>query len=742
MTADSGAVTFESPTSFEATPLRVLIVDDDEVDRMAVRRGFLRSGVSVALTEAHDEVTARRLLHERDFDCVILDYNIPGSDGLRLLETLRLERPGTPVIMLTGQGDEQVAVRLMKAGAVDYLPKTSVTPERLASSLRYAVEITRASLMARLAAEELRDSAARSRFLAEASAVLTRSLDPRETIGEVARLCVPFLADCCLVYRIQRNGDLALVAAAHHDPALQHAARVIARIDAPVRGGPVAAAVGSRQVVVVDDVSDDLLTTMSGSEEVLDAFRRIAPERIAVLPTIAAQRVRGAIAFGRAAGRSAFSPADLEVAEDLARRTALAFDNAGLYEAAERARARTERLQQVTANLARVLPRGDVANLLVREVRDALGAETAWVAGLSPDGQELRALAQTGFEPREIERWLHLPVDAPTPARDVMRDGIDRWFGSRAALVAEYPALGERLASLRQEALGVLALDAGEARLGVLTVGFRKVREIAEEERALARALASQCAQALERARLYDAEREARQHAELANRAKSEFLARMSHDLRTPLNAIGGYADLVQLGIRGPVTSEQQEAMERIKRAKDHLLTLINDILSFAKLEAGQVTIQLEPVDVPEVAGELRPLIEPQIAAKGLQWEERGTAALRVRADRERLVQVLLNLLTNALKFTEVGTITLAWEQHGDEVLIHVSDTGCGIAQERLSSIFDPFIQAGTSQTEEREGVGLGLAITRELVRLMGGDVSVRSVLGGGSTFTVVLPAV
>jgi PAS domain S-box-containing protein len=233
----------------------------------------------------------------------------------------------------------------------------------------------------------------------------------------------------------------------------------------------------------------------------------------------------------------------------------------------------------------------------------------------------------------------------------------------------------------------------------------------------------------------------ARAEADNANRAKAEFLAAMSHDLRTPLNAIGGYADLVKDGIYGPVTEEQVKAMQRIRRAEDHLLALINDILSYAKIEAGRLSIELTDVPVNQMLAELRMLVAPQVSAKGLKYEFRpGPPELRVRADRERATQIVLNLLTNALKFTTDGTITVDVEATKDDVLIRVHDTGIGIPPDRLLSIFDPFVQVGRFGEPNRAGVGLGLAISRELARAMGGDITVVSELGRGSTFTVRLP--
>jgi signal transduction histidine kinase len=242
----------------------------------------------------------------------------------------------------------------------------------------------------------------------------------------------------------------------------------------------------------------------------------------------------------------------------------------------------------------------------------------------------------------------------------------------------------------------------------------------------------------------------AQRDAEAANQSKRDFLATMSHELRTPLNAIAGYVQLIDMGLHGPVTDAQHQALGKVQRSQQHLLSLINEVLNFAKLEAGRVEYELEQVALAEVVAGVVPMVEPQLVAKAMRCTVHVDAAIMVRADREKLEQILLNLLSNAVKFAEPGgrcTVEASppegtpGDAAANAVCLRVSDTGMGIPAEKLESIFEPFTQVHTSRATARGGTGLGLAISRDLARGMGGELIAESTPGAGSTFALTLPS-
>ncbi len=355
------------------------------------------------------------------------------------------------------------------------------------------------------------------------------------------------------------------------------------------------------------------------------------------------------------------------------------------------------------------------------------------------------SLARTPFilltslaEPLDIMRGLECGADnyVTKPYEpDVLLRRIERTLMSR----------GSSPADAAPDPINVTFLGAnfhvGSSREQILDVLISSFEDVVRANAALRTAEAArQALFVMERQARLDAE-EARKRAEEANHAKSEFLAMMSHDLRTPLNAIGGYSELLALGVRGPVNEAQLADLDRIRRNQRHLLNLVNDVLSFARLETGEIPLNITSFNLSRTIGPLRAVIETQAAKRSIEYKfEPCDDAIMASADTERVEQVLINLLGNAVKFTpDGGTLTMRCGVRGTMGVVDVEDSGIGIGPEKLSLIFDPFVQVDANRGK-RDGVGLGLAISRKLARAMGGDVTVRSVPGKGSTFSLLLP--
>jgi signal transduction histidine kinase len=243
------------------------------------------------------------------------------------------------------------------------------------------------------------------------------------------------------------------------------------------------------------------------------------------------------------------------------------------------------------------------------------------------------------------------------------------------------------------------------------------------------------------RAALRDA-RQARTAAEDANRAKAEFLAVMSHELRTPLNAIAGYVELLAMGTQGPLTDEQKGSLARVQHNQRHLLALISDVLSFARLEAGRVVTEPIALRISDAIDDVEPIIRPDLMSRQISLERQiGDGSLLASADPEKLRQILLNLLGNAVKFTEPGgRIAIGADAVDSRVRIWIEDSGIGIPAEHIANIFEAFFQVDRGTKRRYPGIGLGLTIARDLARAMNGDVTIQSRVGVGTTATVELP--
>ncbi|HEX8394167.1 MAG TPA: GAF domain-containing protein [Longimicrobium sp.] len=494
-----------------------------------------------------------------------------------------------------------------------------------------------------------------------------------------------------------------------------------------------------------------------GTREAMERYPGTHPHMVDA--NTAALMVIPLIAGGRTLGALSFSFAVEQEAEDAVRtllltlgeQAAQALERARLLEAEQQLRARAELLADAGEVLSASLALDDTFGALARLVVPAI-ADWCFVELARPDGGS-DAVAVHHSDPAKVawvrEVMARYPVDpsAPYGTAQVIRSGQPEL--APEIPVEMYPAVAQDEEHLRAlEATGFrsylsLPLLTRDGVIGVLTlVQAESDRRFSEADIPFGEDLARRAAVAIDNARLYEAERRARAAAEQANQAKSDFLSAMSHELRTPLNAIGGYTELLEMEIRGPVTVAQRQDLERIRRAQQHLLGLISDLLNFAQIEAGRIEYRIGPVPVQPLLTELEPLIQPQMEAKGLAYlRPEGEEATVARGDAERIRQILVNLLANAVKFTDAGSVTLSTRADADRVYIVVADTGRGIAADKLPTVFDPFVQVDRKLTSvSQQGVGLGLSISRELALAMDGTLTAESTPGQGSAFTLTLP--
>ena len=590
----------------------------------------------------------------------------------------------------------------------------------------------------------------RARFLAQVSATLASSLDYESTLASVANLVVPDFADWCSVDLLQNNQSINRVAVAHRDPEKvklgwelhQHYPR---KLDEP-KGVPKVLRTGIAEMVT--EISDAALTAAIKAPEYLRILRELGLKSCIICPLVARERIFGAISFFTAESERLYGTADLSLAEDIAHRAAIAIDNARLYQEAQQAQKTAEtaleriaRLQSITAALSELLTPVQVSEVIVEQSMAALEASCALVALLNESKTELEIVHAVGYNQDLIETWRHFAIDSLSPLAEAVRTGQPIWAEPIQNRVNRYPHLAETYAKYNFEAWISIPLMVEGWAVGGITLGFAKLQQLSGEDRAFILAIAQQCAQAIARAHLYEAERTARSAAESANRIKDEFLAVLSHELRTPLNPILGWTKLMQSRKLDQATSDR--ALETIERNAKLQTQLIEDLLDVSRILQGKLHLNFYQINLVSVIEAAIETVRLSAQAKSIQIQTILESDVgEVLGDANRLQQVIWNILSNAIKFTPIGgQIKIKLGQVGSQIQIRITDTGKGIAPEFLPYVFDYFRQADGATTRKFGGLGLGLAIVRHLVELHGGTVQAQSLgEGQGATFTVRLP--
>jgi signal transduction histidine kinase len=424
-------------------------------------------------------------------------------------------------------------------------------------------------------------------------------------------------------------------------------------------------------------------------------------------------------------------------------------ENASARAIADAATARLARLQRITAALSNTVTQDAVADSVLREAIVALECDAGAVVVTTDAEDKLVLLREAGsLDPLMRSFEQPQPSWSRGPYAEVVEECTAAYLESYEEMLARYPAFRNVSKGESRGAWIFLPLAIEGHSVGALAFGFAGPRKFTFLDRHFADTVSRYCAQALDRVRLRVAAAmalaeadEARKMAEHANNAKTVFLRAMSHELRTPLNAIAGYAEILEMEIRGPVNTDQAKDLGRIKRAAAYLLRLINDVLTVARLE-GARPLNLVAIAVNPVLAEVEGLCALQAKAKGLELIiTPSSSEVMVAADSERFQQILLNLITNAVKFTSIGSVRVTCSSDESMVRLRVTDTGVGVRPADVERVFEPFVQIDRHLTSDaQQGVGLGLSISRELARAMRGDLTLQSIEGMGSAFTLSLP--
>lgn len=589
----------------------------------------------------------------------------------------------------------------------------------------------------------------RQRFLAQVSDILALSLNHEITLSSVARLAVPAIADWCIIDIVGDNQSTCRVAVAHADPSKQELVEQLRNFPLNLeqsRGVAEVIRTGKSQLAAV--VSANQMQSSTIELEHLELLQQLAPKSGMCVPLIARGEVLGAITLVSSDEHRSYDTNDLMLAEELARRAAIAVDNARLYQEAQysqqvavRAASRTARLQAVTAALSESLTPSQVAEVIAQQGMETLGAKSALVALLTENSTELEIVRAVGYKQELVDAWRRFSINASVPLAEAVRTGKPIWQEPTLTRAAHYPHLAEFYAQYNYSYWISIPLMVKGRAVGGMSLSFTENHEFNQNDRSLVLALAQQCAQAIERATLYEAEQNAREAAEAANRIKDEFLAVLSHELRSPLNPILGWAALLRKHKLDAKTTDR--ALETIERNAQVQTQLIEDLLDVSRILQGKLSLNIYPVDLASTIQAALETVRLSAEVKSIKIHTTFEPNLgKVLGDSSRLQQIFWNLLSNAVKFTPGGgRVDIRLERLDSFAQIVVKDTGRGINPDFLPYVFDCFRQENSTTTRKFGGLGLGLAIVRQLIELHGGTVEAKSEgEDRGATFVVRLP--
>ena len=436
-----------------------------------------------------------------------------------------------------------------------------------------------------------------------------------------------------------------------------------------------------------------------------------------------------------------FTEKQVALLKTFADQAVIAIENARLFnetsEALDQQKASAEVLRVISSSVADTEP---VFEIILRSCERLFAGLNVGINVVGDDGA-VHIAAYHGRGRAELERHFPVPLsEASGSGAAILRRTVVHYPDVDAPGVPDYARRGGAIAGNRSVIFAPMLWE--QQAIGAIFVGRDFTGPFTEKEIALLKTFADQAVIAIQNARLFREIQEKSAQLEVANKHKSEFLANMSHELRTPLNAIIGFSEVLMERMFGEVNDKQADYLKDIHESGRHLLSLINDILDLSKIEAGRMELELSSFHLPTALSNAMTLVRERAQRHGIELGLEVDPRLgELQADERKFKQIVLNLLSNAVKFTpDGGRVDVAAKQKKETIEIAVRDTGIGIAPEDHAAVFEEFKQVGRDYTRKAEGTGLGLALTRRLVELHGGEIALESAPGKGSTFTVKLP--
>lgn len=689
----------------------ILIVDASPAERQAIIRllqGAPAPGYEVL--EAATGAEALALCRERPVDCVLLGEPLPDRDQLALLRAFGEDASlrDIPVAVLVSLGGEAAAAQALRLGARDYLIRGSTSAEELAQVI--------AGLVAWVALVRRRDQ--QQEELREREALLRDAIET--------------MLDCFGIYTAIRDKDGGIV-----DFRIEYvndAACVDSRLTREEHVGRALCEVlpGHRASGLFDEYCQVVASGQPMAKEALTYGPVIGGRYLTRLVDVRVnRRGDGVVAVWRdisASKRSEHERLQLLGRERVAR------------QAAEEASLRLERLQALTAALSAAMTVAHVARAITDQGVITLGAQSCGVSLLSEDGAELVSAPSVSSDAGSPS--LRIPLTSASPMAKAVRSGQIILIESRADLQARFQEPSSFVDWRSGEAGVAIPLLVKERTLGCLAISYGEPRRFAEEEQAFLLLIGSLCAQALERARLYEAEQRARAAAEAAVRVRDQFLSVAAHELKGPVTVLLGNAQLLDRRAKheGGLPERSQSLLRGMAEQAWRLDTMISDLLDVSRIEQGQLQIHSELLNLDALLAEVVAEIEPTLTkhsliVSGLEW------TWPVMGDPLRLAQAFRNLLGNAVKYSPLGgAIVVRVEERNGQAVVSISDQGIGIPSQSLPRLFQHFSRAANTALWRIRGTGIGLYVVAEVVKRHGGGVSVTSTEGEGSTFTVTLP--